>query len=75
MDILAEPIEQDVTTDGQTPAGALFISVKNTGSAPAQFNGVALSAGEAKSYGFIGKGYKALAYQVNSSSLRIMYVI
>ena len=75
MDILAEPIEQDVTTDGQVPAGALFISVKNTGSASAQFNGVPLPAGEAKSYAFIGKGYKALDYQVNSSSLRIMYVI
>ena len=75
MDILAQPIEQDVTTDGQVPPGALFISVKNTGQSAAQFNGVPLSPGEAKSYAFIGKGYKALAYQVNSGSLRIMYVI
>ena len=39
MDILAEPIEQEVNVDGATPQGALFVSVKNTGANAATFNG------------------------------------
>lgn len=75
MDILAEALEGDVTEDGSIPAGFLFASVKNVGGAIASVNGVPLPAGEAKSYPFIGKGYKAIAYQVNGSTLRIMKVI
>jgi hypothetical protein len=74
MNILAEPLEQEVTVDGSTAAGALFISVKNVGAAVASFNGVPLAPGEAKSYSFIGKGYKSLAYAVNGSTLKIMTI-
>ena len=65
MDILADPIEQEVNVDGATPQGALFVSVKNTGANIATFNGVSMPPGEAKSYSFVGKGYKALPYIVN----------
>jgi hypothetical protein len=75
MNILAEPTEVEVTTNGSTPQGALFISVKNVGNAVATFNGVSLLPGEAKSYSFIGKAYKALSYTVNGSTLRIMYIL
>lgn len=75
MNILADPQEQEVNTDGNTPQGALFISVKNIGSASATFNGVSLPPGEAKSYSFVGKGYKALSYTVNGSTLRILYIL
>lgn len=75
MDILANPQEQEVTVDGATPQGALFISVKNTGGSVATFNGVALPPGEAKSYSFVGKGYKALPYAVNGSTLKILYIL
>jgi len=71
MDILADPTEIETTTDGQTPSGALEISVKNIGTAVAMFNGVSLDIGEAKNYGFVGKAYKALSYEVNGSKLRI----
>lgn len=75
MDPLAESLEEEVTTDGEIPAGSLFVSVKNVGSSSASFNGVSLPAGEAKSYPFVGKGYKSMSYQVNGSTLRIMRVI
>ncbi|MBI2775626.1 hypothetical protein HYX58_06475 [Candidatus Dependentiae bacterium] len=75
MDILAEPIEQEVIVDGATPQGALFVSVKNTGANIATFNGVSLPPGEAKSYSFVGKGYKALPYVVNGSTLKILYIL
>jgi hypothetical protein len=74
MNILADPQETTVTVDGSTPAGALFISVKNIGAAVSTFNGVPLAPGEAKSYSFIGKGYKSLAYAVNGSTLKIMTI-
>ena len=73
-DILANPQEQEVTTDGQTPQGALFISVKNIGTSIASFNHVTLQPGEAKSYSFVGKGYKAMPYEVNGSKLNILYI-
>lgn len=75
MDILADPQEVEVNSDGSTPQGALFISVKNTGAAIATFNGVSLLPGEAKSYSFIGKGYRSLAYTVNGSTLKVMYIL
>lgn len=74
MNILADPQEITVTVDGSTAVGALFISVKNIGAAIATFNGVSLAPGEAKSYSFIGKGYKSLAYTVNGSTLKIMTI-
>lgn len=75
MDILADPQESEVSTNGQTPQGALFISVKNTGNSTATFNGVSLLPGEAKSYSFVGKGYKALSYSVNGSTLKLLYIL
>lgn len=75
MDILAEPVEQEISADGSTPQGALFISIKNIGTATATVNGVALPPGEAKSYSFVGKAYKALPYLVNGSTLRILYIL
>lgn len=75
MDILADPQEAEVTTNGQTPQGALFISVKNTGNSTATFNGVSLLPGEAKSYSFVGKGYKALSYLANGSTLKLLYIL
>ena len=75
MDILADPQEQEVIEDGQTPQGALFISVKNTGNNTATFNGVSLTPGEAKSYSFVGKGYKALPYLVNGTTLKVLYIL
>lgn len=75
MDILADPRESDVDTDGSVPQGALFISIKNVGNASATVNGVQLPAGEAKSYSFVGKGYKAIPYTVNGSTLRILYIL
>ncbi len=75
MDILAEPIEHEVNVDGSTPLGALFVSVKNSGLIAATFNGVSLPPGEAKSYSFVGKGYKALPYVVNGSTLKILYIL
>ena len=74
-EILADPKEQEVNADGNTPQGALFISVKNIGKTEATFNGVALPPGEAKSYSFVGKGYKALPYAVNGSTLRILFIL
>lgn len=74
MDILASAQEAEVNVDGQTPQGALFISVKNIGTANALVNGVTLPPGEAKSYSFIGKGYQAMPYQVNGSILRVLYI-
>lgn len=75
MDILAQSIEATVNADGEIPMGFLFASVKNVGAATAQVNGVPLPAGEAKSFPFVGKGYQAIAYVVNGSTLRIMRVI
>ncbi|MBS1635368.1 MAG: hypothetical protein JST26_05550 [Bacteroidetes bacterium] len=75
MDILAEPIELEVTADGSTPQGALFVSVKNIAGSSATFNGVKLDPGEAKSYSFVGKGYKAMPYTVGTSKLRILYIL
>lgn len=75
MDILADPQEQEVIEDGQTPQGALFVSVKNTGDSFATFNGVSLPPGEAKSYSFVGKGYKALPYVVNGTTLKILFIL
>jgi|GEM_PF-877871 len=74
-EILANPQEQEVNVDGNTPQGALFISVKNIGSGAATFNGVPVPPGEAKSYSFVGKGYKSLPYVVNGSTLRILYIL
>jgi hypothetical protein len=75
MDILAQGIETEVNADGEIAMGFLFASIKNVGAAEAQVNGVPLPAGEAKSYPFVGKGYQAIPYQVNGSTLRIMRVI
>lgn len=75
MDILADPRENEVQADGSTPQGALFVSFKNVGGQTATVNGISLSPGEAKSYSFVGKGYKAIPYLVNGSTLQILYII
>ena len=75
MDVLANPVEIEVTTDGNIPQGALFISVKNIGAQAATVNGVSLAPGEAKSYSFIGKPYQGIPYQVGGSTLRILYIL
>ena len=75
MDILAEAIELEVKGDGQTPQGALSVTVKNIGAKTATFNGVTLPTGETKSYPFVGKGYKALPYLTNGSILKILYIL
>jgi len=74
-DILAQSIETETAADGQIAAGFLFASVKNTGNALAIVGGVPLAAGEAKSYPFVGKGYLAIHYQTNGTTLRIMTII
>ena len=75
MDILAEPIEQTLTDDGEIQAGALFISVKNTGDQVANVNGEALPPGQAKSYPFVGKGYKAIPYEASGTEILVMTII
>jgi hypothetical protein len=74
MDILAQPIEIETNVDGAIASGALFISVKNVGTAIATVNGVNLSPREAKSYSFVGKAYVAIHYVTNGSILRIMTI-
>ena len=75
MDILANPHEQEVTSDGTIPAGALEIAVKNIGSSTATVNGISLLPGEAWNYGFVGKPYKEIIYQTSGSTLRIRYTL
>ncbi len=75
MDILAQVVESEVTVAGQIAPGFLFASVKNVGAASALVGGVSLVAGEAKSYPFVGKGYDAVNYDPETSTLRIMKVI
>ena len=74
MDVLAQVTEQDVNAVGQIAQGFLFASIKNVGNAVALVGGVALPIGEAKSYPFVGKGYNAVAYNPQGSTLRIMKV-
>ena len=75
MDILAESIERTVNDDGEIPAGALFVSVKNIGDQDITVNGNILGPGKAKSWPFVGKGYKSIPYQASGSSMEIMTVI
>lgn len=75
MDILANISEAEAVANGELPAGFLFASFKNVGNVEVIINGVALAAGEAKSYPFIGKGYQAISYQVNNSRLRMMVIV
>jgi len=75
MDILAKVIENDHTANGNIPEGFLFASVKNVGNKNAVVNGVELVPGEAKSYAFVGKGYQAVSFETNGSTLRVLYVL
>ncbi len=75
MNILAQIHEQEFTADNQVPQGFLYASVKNIGRYVATVNGVQLSPGEAKDYPFIGKGYQGFTFEVNGSTLRILYVM
>ncbi|QKX05365.1 hypothetical protein HN014_10710 [Aquimarina sp. TRL1] len=75
MDILASITEQEYRGTGEIPVGFLFALVKNTGSRPAIINSVALAPGEDKSYPFIGKPYRAIPFNTQGSTLRVMYVL
>ena len=75
MDILAQIVEQDFNADGNVPQGFLFASIKNTGGQTATVNGVDLSPGEAKDYPFVGKGYQAVPFVVNGSTLQVMHIL
>jgi len=77
MSVNADPQESEVSADGNISVGALAISVKNidiVGGNTAQFNGVDLPPGEAKSYFFIGKPYPVIPFVVNGATLRILAV-
>ena len=75
METLADPKEFITAESGETPAGALEVGVKNIGNSPAIVNGIEIAAGEAWNYGFVGKVYRAIAYDANGSQLRIRYTI
>jgi len=75
MSLLATPYEIQETTDGIIPQGALFISVKNTGTQTATVNGVPLAPGKAKSYSFVGKPLIEIAYAATGTTLDIMYIL
>lgn len=75
MDVLAKIIEQDFTEAGEIPLGFLYASVKNIGDTPVLINEVSLSAGEAKGYPFIGKPYRAISFNPQNSTIRVLYVV
>lgn len=75
MSILANIIEKEMTENGEIPAGFLFASVKNIGDQTASVNATQLESGEAKTYPFVGKGCGAIPYEVNGTTLRVMYYL
>lgn len=75
MNILAEITEQDYNVDDELPSGFLYASLKNVGNQVVTVNGVALEPGEAKDYPFVGKGYQAVPFQVNGSTIRVLHVV
>lgn len=75
MNILAAVTEEDFTVDGNLPQGFLFGSIKNVGNQTVEVNGVDLPVGEAKAYPFVGKGYPAIPFKVNGSTLRVMIIV
>ena len=75
MNILARAQELETTSNGTIAAGFLYAKVKNIAEETATVNGVSLSAGEAKIYPFIGKGYEAVPYNPNGSRLQILSVV
>ena len=77
MNMLAKITEQDFSdTQRLIPEGFLFASIKNVGTQPAMVNGVELTAGEAKSYPFVGKGYQEVAFTVSDqTTLRVLYIL
>lgn len=75
MDVLATITEQEFIEDGTIPEGFLFASVKNIGNQTALVNDEELIPGEAKTYPFVGKGCQAVPFEVNGSTLRIMYYL
>ncbi|WP_010520466.1 hypothetical protein [Aquimarina agarivorans] len=74
MDILAKSKEQDYTGPGKLQTGFLMGSIKNIGTTEAIVNGVPLSPGEAKGYPFVGKGYEAIDFDPNQSTLRVLEI-
>ncbi len=74
MEIFAKNEEREVTSAGALKEGFLAASIKNIGTKDALVNGVTLTKGEAKSYPFVGKGYKEILYDPMQSKLRIMEI-
>lgn len=75
MDILANPIEFETTTDGTIPKGAIVISFKNIGTVDGIVNNTTLKVGEATNYTFVGKPYNSISYQTEGSTFKIRYTI
>lgn len=75
MDVLADTIEQIFSDAGEIPLGFLFASVKNIGNSEVIVNNVPLAPGDAKSYPFVGKPYRAKSFDPMDSTLQIMYIL
>ncbi|MFT5668302.1 MAG: hypothetical protein ACI9DK_002503 [Vicingaceae bacterium] len=75
MDILANPIEFETSTDGTVPKGAIVISFKNIGTTDGTVNNTTLKVGEATNYTFVGKPYDSIAYETKGSIFKIRYTI
>ncbi len=75
MDVLAKINEQDYTEAGNLQIGFLVGSIKNIGATEAIVNGVPLASGEAKGYPFVGKGYEAVNFDPQDSTLRVLEII
>lgn len=75
MSAFATPYESLHQAAGQVPAGALFISVKNTGRRRAQVNGIALEPGEVRNYPFLGKPYQPIPFDPAGGELTVLYIL
>lgn len=73
MSQLGDTLEFETDQDGEIPVGFLTASFKNIGNVTATVNNTSLAPGEAKTYGFIGKGRTAKRYSTNGTTLKIMY--
>ena len=75
MSVFAHTHEGIQLEAAEVPAGALFISVKNTGEQPALLNGIPLAPGEVRNYPFLGKPYQSIPYDPQGSELTVLYII
>ena len=74
MGYLPDPLIQEFTTGaaGTIAAGAVGISIYNSGGLDGTFNGGAVRAGTSKSYFFIGRPYGAFDYNAVGTSFDII---